>query len=149
MVAPNPLCADPAHVCMLLMGYLGDVCGFTCRLLHPGCWRGCWAEQLRAKLSLTFSQQRCCLLLCHRSLHKCDGYAVKMARGIRSGQVMDKPIPYSTGGGWLMVRSQVEREPLLLKYFKFKVGPAVMMGLMGLGFAVGFDIFCQMNESMS
>lgn len=48
-----------------------------------------------------------------------------------------------------MVRSQVEREPLLLKYFKFKVGPAVMMGLTGLGFAVGFDIFCQLNESIS
>lgn len=69
-VAPNPLCVGPAHSCMLLMGYLADVCGFAYRMLHLISWRGCWAEQLRDELTLTFSQHHYCLLLYQLFLHR-------------------------------------------------------------------------------
>ena len=35
--------------------------------------------------------------------------------------------------------------PCLLKYFKFKVGTVVKMGLMDLGFTVDFDMLCIFN----
>lgn len=55
MAALKPLCAGLAHGCTLLMGCLGDVCSFACRMRHPGCRDGCWAEQLKAEFPLMFS----------------------------------------------------------------------------------------------
>lgn len=145
----SSVCWPSTQLCVADRFFRRCVCGFACRKLHPGCWRGCWAEQLRAELSLALSQQHCSLWLYRRSLHGAGIVAPSKWPGAlkRGGEEWTNTAQTVEAGARLGDKWKKSHSLGLLKYFTSKVWPVMKMGLMGL--LLIFCNFCQMNESIS